>query len=128
MKAVVPESRLLDGDGRPRWDDAVLARADLLKALSTARAWKAAGASSRWREPPPLHEVAGHLRAAAGRRSRGHQVGGDRDFALDGQRALHRALVEAGVRATLTVVTGLAHCYPPDWPDMGARLVSDLVG
>lgn len=153
LRVVVPQSRLLDGDGRPCWDDEELAWADLRNAVHAARrlcpesALILAGASQGARlaagsaltgsvdcsgfiavaGAPAVSDVAAHLSAAAESGICGHLVSGDQDFVLDTQRSFHQALCEAGIECGMTVVPDLGHVYPLDWPDLGAAVLAKLV-
>lgn len=114
-----------------RWTARKLADPDLA-ALRRLPEWPSLEETMREREAAALHQAARRepkvrILGDDGLPARAAVVGGERDFALDDQRALDRALGEAGVGCTLAVVPGLAHCYPPDWTEMGARLVADLV-
>jgi len=76
---------------------------------------------------PLVTEVERYFSSAPAPRPRGHLIAGDQDFVLGAQRSLHRALNDAGIVCAMTVVPGLAHTYPSNWPDIAAEAISGVL-
>lgn len=77
---------------------------------------------------PAPPEVAAMVGGAARAGTAACLVVGSEDFARAPVETLHQSLTRAGIRCRLMMVPGLAHLYPPAWPQMALEAVEAVLG